>query len=559
MPQKPQVSYQLNDRILCNYNGIHYEGKIVNVSVEDGERVFTVHYQGWHKRHDVDIKESMTGKLFLPYTVENVARAKAELESARIEKKRKMSSKASVDTVSNDSTSSTSPLVTPRRGGRPPKISVSTLAEEARNIEFHYANLPKSLRDILTKDQDAVLQRRLLAKLPAVYPIDTLLHEFLSTLDMELEWDGDKLTVSHGDDISSNRVTAIIRSCQMITDYFNMILGKLLLYQPERDQYQSELLRLRLTNLNGDEGPSRQPYLGSTLLPDDSVPVRLTSVYGLPHLLRLFDCLTAKFENLPPDSGNILVLSNIPIPTSNDVVNGPTAAFQMDDKSIYAVRSFGEFLNTCPASLPVPVITGSWHVTHASRKWVQSVLADLDEFPCFIKIDLHSNVENFLTQVIELLASGQSLPIRKSLISIFRRDLQISCMKMEFLDDNPSSRFEISYLRNGKRASLIGEVMRGLDKSLEFSFGPTLSTKMIVAHSTDHLSPMPFDVLVLSQTDFFPKCENYIVLQRARDESRILQILTSMGANFPSNPLLEIHCEQVPEGNNAIIRPLVNT
>ncbi|EYC14655.1 hypothetical protein Y032_0040g328 [Ancylostoma ceylanicum] len=308
MPQKPQVSYQLNDRILCNYNGIHYEGKIVNVSVEDGERVFTVHYQGWHKRHDVDIKESMTGKLFLPYTVENVARAKAELESARIEKKRKMSSKASVDTVSNDSTSSTSPLVTPRRGGRPPKISVSTLAEEARNIEFHYANLPKSLRDILTKDQDAVLQRRLLAKLPAVYPIDTLLHEFLSTLDMELEWDGDKLTVSHGDDISSNRVTAIIRSCQMITDYFNMILGKLLLYQPERDQYQSELLRLRLTNLNGDEGPSRQPYLGSTLLPDDSVPVRLTSVYGLPHLLRLFDCLTAKFENLPPDSGNILAL-----------------------------------------------------------------------------------------------------------------------------------------------------------------------------------------------------------------------------------------------------------
>ncbi|KIH53454.1 hypothetical protein ANCDUO_16420 [Ancylostoma duodenale] len=401
MPQKPPVSYQLNDRILCNYNGIHYEGKIVNVSVEDGERVFTVHYQGWHKRHDVDIKESMTSKLFLPYTVENVARAKAELESARIEKKRKMSSKASVDTVSNDSTSSTSPLVTPRRGGRPPKIAVSTLAEEARNIEFHYGKLPKSLRDILTKDQDAVLQRRLLAKLPAVYPIDTLLHEFLSTLDMELEWDGDKLTVSHGDDISSSRVTAIIRSCQMITDYFNMILGKLLLYQPERDQYQSELLRLRLTNLNGDEGPTRQPYLacvlktamqflstldmelewdgdkltvshgddisssrvtaiirscqmitdyfnmilgklllyqperdqyqsellrlrltnlngdegptkqpylGSTLLPDDSVPVRLTSIYGLPHLLRLFDCLAAKFENLPPDSGNILAL-----------------------------------------------------------------------------------------------------------------------------------------------------------------------------------------------------------------------------------------------------------
>ncbi|RCN31052.1 hypothetical protein ANCCAN_23170 [Ancylostoma caninum] len=127
------------------------------------------------------------------------------------------------------------------------------------------------------------------------------------------------------------------------------------------------------------------------------------------------------------------------------------------------------------------------------------------------------------------------------------------------LDDNPSSRFEVSYLRNGKRVSLIGDIIRGLDKSLEFSFAPTLSTKMIVAYSTDHPSPTAFDVLVLSQTDFFPKCENYIVLQRARGESRILQILTSMGANFPSNPLLEIHCEQVPEGNKAIIKPLMNT
>ncbi|CAJ0591897.1 unnamed protein product [Cylicocyclus nassatus] len=305
MPQKP--SYDLNDRILCNYKGIYYEGKIISVAVQDGERIFTVHYQGWHKRHDVAIRESMTDQLFLPYTDENVARAKAELESAKIEKKRK-SSKANADIVSSESVASTSPVVAPRRVVRAPKLTVSSLSEEAKSVEFHYANLPKSLREILKKDQDAVLQRRLLAKLPAVYPIDVILHEFLSTFDMELEWAGDKLTVSHGDEISSSRVTALIRSCQMITDYFNMILGNLLLYQPERDQYQSELLRLRLTNLNGDDGSRRRPYFGSTLLPDDSVPVRLTSVYGLPHLLRLFDCFAAKLANLPADSGNILAL-----------------------------------------------------------------------------------------------------------------------------------------------------------------------------------------------------------------------------------------------------------
>ncbi|ETN78041.1 hypothetical protein NECAME_03000 [Necator americanus] len=60
-------------------------------------------------------------------------------------------------------------------------------------------------------------------------------------------------------------------------------------------------------------------------------------------------------------------------------MSGPSAAFSMDDKSTYAVKSFGEFLNTCPASLPVPLLSGSWHVTYVNRKWMQTILADLDE------------------------------------------------------------------------------------------------------------------------------------------------------------------------------------
>ncbi|KAK6038654.1 hypothetical protein COOONC_23841 [Cooperia oncophora] len=52
----------------------------------------------------------------------------------------------------------------------------------------------------------------------------------------------------------------------MITDYFNMMLGKLLLYPPERDQYQSELLRQRLLNLNGADGTNAQPHLGIAVI-----------------------------------------------------------------------------------------------------------------------------------------------------------------------------------------------------------------------------------------------------------------------------------------------------
>ncbi|KAE9417864.1 hypothetical protein Angca_001186, partial [Angiostrongylus cantonensis] len=53
------------------------------------------------------------------------------------------------------------------------------------------------------------------------------------------------------------------------------------------------------------------------------------------------------------------------------------------------------------------------------------------------------------------------------------------------------------------------------------------------------------DVLVLSQADTFPKCENYVVLQRSRRPSRIYEILTSMGANIPSNPLVDVGCDRV--------------
>ncbi|VDO66030.1 unnamed protein product [Heligmosomoides polygyrus] len=248
MPPKHAVSYDINDRILCKYGDLYYEGKIVAITMKNNEKVFTVHYQGWHKRHDVGIPESMTKQRFLPYTPENLAKSK------------------------------------------------------------YYGCLPQSLRDILDKDNDAVLNRRLLTKVPSAYPIDVILHEFLSTYDIEIAWGPEKVTVTYGDDITSGHLNCLLRGCQMITDYFNMMLGKLLLYGPERDQYQSELLRQRLLNLNDSEGVHNRPHLGSAVLPDNSVPVRHSSVFGLPHLLRLFDCLAEKFASLPADSDPILSL-----------------------------------------------------------------------------------------------------------------------------------------------------------------------------------------------------------------------------------------------------------
>ncbi|PIO67737.1 hypothetical protein TELCIR_10502 [Teladorsagia circumcincta] len=129
---------------------------------------------------------------------------------------------------------------------------------------------------------------------------------FLYNYDIEIAWGADKITVSYGDDVNCSHLNALLLSCQMITDYFNMSLGKLLLYPPEREQYQSELLRQRLLNLNGADGNNKQPHLGSAVLPDNTVPVRHSSVYGLPHLLRLFKWFGEKFADLPQDSDPIL-------------------------------------------------------------------------------------------------------------------------------------------------------------------------------------------------------------------------------------------------------------
>ncbi|VDL68244.1 unnamed protein product [Nippostrongylus brasiliensis] len=51
-----------------------------------------------------------------------------------------------------------------------------------------------------------------------------------------------------------------------------------------------------------------QILLGSVVLPDNSTPVRHSSVFGLPHLLRLFEVFVEDFANLPQDAEPILSL-----------------------------------------------------------------------------------------------------------------------------------------------------------------------------------------------------------------------------------------------------------
>uniref|UniRef100_A0A7I4YVJ9 PAP_fibrillin domain-containing protein n=1 Tax=Haemonchus contortus TaxID=6289 RepID=A0A7I4YVJ9_HAECO len=231
------------------------------------------------------------------------------------------------------------------------------------------------------------------------------------------------------------------------------------------------------------------------------------------------------------------VLSNIAIPTSKDLVHTPAIGFQVDHKSAHALKSLGEFLNTCPPALPPPPLTGKWIVTYASKKWLQTTMADLDE-------------------AIDLLANNQNVPETKPLSTIFRPEVSISCLKLEFAPqgNGVKSAFEISYLKNKKKSSLIGELAALADKSLHMVFLPSLSIYMVVVYTTATVNETPFDVIVLSETSTFPKCDNFLILQRSQQSSRIFQITSAMGANFPSNPLHQIQCEDDGDGR-VVIRP----
>ncbi|WKY08920.1 hypothetical protein Q1695_001807 [Nippostrongylus brasiliensis] len=227
------------------------------------------------------------------------------------------------------------------------------------------------------------------------------------------------------------------------------------------------------------------------------------------------------------------MLSSITIPTTRDV-----AGRNLDQKSAYAIESLVEFLNTCPSSLPPPNLTGAWIVTFASKNWIQSVFSELDE-------------------VIDLLANDRYVPPRKSLNSILGRDITVSCLLFQFLNDDAKTRVQISYLKDGRASSLVGELVRSPNKSLNMMFGPRpLHMTMIVAYTTPLDSPS--DVLVLSDANTFPKCDNFLILQRTLQSSKVLQIAAAMGANSASNPLLSIHCGQDHEPR-PIIRPVPQT
>lgn len=337
MAPKKDQRYEVNYKVLCKHGAFFYEAKITDVEEEHGEMVYTVHYQGWHKRYDERIRQSQCPEMFLPLTEANIAKAKADiLEASAAKTKRKKQKYDDDDTrkSENDSRASTpsdragsschAPSIHSERRGPVSKHSdtasltgdtgislVGSLAiplgpETDAQIEL-LCDLPDSLKKILVEEYNAIMVQGKLAVLPArvtVYNIvenyiDFSLKLFTTTGEIDVEHEGGTTRIPG--------VDSLCTCAKNLRDYFDVVLSYQLLYKSEKPQYQAlakreqekfdaELARTQESPLRKARRPARdlKPTLPPAVIAQllDGGPlrpemIRPSKFYGLAHLLRL--------------------------------------------------------------------------------------------------------------------------------------------------------------------------------------------------------------------------------------------------------------------------------
>uniref|UniRef100_A0A7I4YZK4 MRG domain-containing protein n=1 Tax=Haemonchus contortus TaxID=6289 RepID=A0A7I4YZK4_HAECO len=319
-PKKEVKKYDLNDKVMCKHGLFYYEAKITEIAEQDGEPVYVVHYQGWHKRYDERITQAETADKFLAFTPENVARCKKEIQEAQSSKIKRRKTKEGhdddgrkSDAGSRASTPNSVPrsasVSTPLRtkiakkraeaGTDTPAATSTTSTSEPENKspvrerdpvllqELDKLNdMPSCLLQIIVDDSDIMTRQRMVSRLPARYTVDTIINDYCAELGFSSKEGDDSAVADSPSGLGSSAIG--------LRDFFNGVLGYQLLYKFERPQYAAEIEkavgsteavhRKRKSQSSPDE-------IGNALIP--------SKLYGLPHLLRLIVRLTTLLRDVP--------------------------------------------------------------------------------------------------------------------------------------------------------------------------------------------------------------------------------------------------------------------
>ncbi|VDL78977.1 unnamed protein product [Nippostrongylus brasiliensis] len=320
-PKKELQKYDLNDKILCRHGLFYYEAKITEVAEEDGEPVYVVHYQGWHKRYDERILHSETAEKFLEFTPENVARCKKEIQEASASKAKKRKTKDSNDDDSRKSDAgsrASTPVGVPRSGSvsttlrskiakkraeagsdAPAATSTTSSVEPESKLPAHEPRdpillqeleklntLPCCLLQIIVDDSDIMTRQRMVSRLPARFTVDMIIDDYCAEVGFSPK-DGDDCAVA-------DTPAGLGSSAIGLKDFFNSVFGYQLLYKFERPQYAAEIEKVVGSAdmaIRKRKSQSSQEDINNILIP--------SKLYGLPHLLRLIVRLAKLLRDVP--------------------------------------------------------------------------------------------------------------------------------------------------------------------------------------------------------------------------------------------------------------------
>ncbi|VDK74225.1 unnamed protein product [Onchocerca ochengi] len=301
--------YEVNSMILCSHtDSLFYEAKIIAVKLqENGDYMYTVHYQGWSKRYDENILHSNSASRFRSFTPENIELAKIEMKEAKaraaelVKKKKPQRTETRRERLAMQLSESSN---APRHVKLPVSHSVfrnSSAEGLSRSPSTSEAiSISEKLKALLENDRRLVENELKLPRLPSRLTVSKIMKEYVMHV-RKLDAVCSEVKVHKGRARYWKGVVAALDECtNNLESFFDLVIMSDILYQNEK---------LRHKDLT--EGTSAVIHLHniSDFLNEPKRGLRASEYYGFIYLVRLLIRFPEMIEYMLCDNDSKEILS----------------------------------------------------------------------------------------------------------------------------------------------------------------------------------------------------------------------------------------------------------